>query len=84
MNRDNLKNKLNLYIIAVLTIALSGEVYFFPFQDAFRFSAGVIALSLILLVYDDLETVNVAFAGISIFILRGIIYSIDADYSFQT
>lgn len=61
MNRDNLKNKLNLYIIAVLTIALSGEVYFFPFQDAFRFSAGVIALSLILLVYDDLETVNVAF-----------------------
>lgn len=84
MNRDNLKNKLNLYIIAVLTIALSGEVYFFPFQDAFRFSAGVIALSLILLVYDDLETVNVAFfAGISIFILRGIIYSIDADYSFS-
>lgn len=84
MNRDNLKNKLNLYIIAVLTIALSGEVYFFPFQDAFRFSAGVIALSLILLVYDDLETVNVAFfAGISIFILRGIIYSIDGDYSFS-
>lgn len=83
MIQDVFINKFKAYIVAVLTIVLCGEMYFFPFQGAFRFSVGVVALSIILLFYDDL---NVFFIGLftstSVFFLRSIIYSVDGNFTF--
>ena len=82
MTHDNLMNKIKIYIISIVTIVLCGEMYFFPFQGAFRFSVGVVALSIILLFYDDLNEFYLAiFTGISVFFLRSMIYSVDGDYT---
>lgn len=82
MNQDNLASKFNLYLISVVTIVLCGELYFFPFQGDFRFSAGVVALSIILLLYEDIKGSYLApLTGISVLLLRCFIYSIDGDYS---
>lgn len=69
------KNK--KYFIAIITITLFGEMYFYPFQDAFRFSAGVLALSLALLLYTDLKEIYLGIlTGLSVFVLRGFINSL--------
>lgn len=82
MTQDKLFNKIKIYIMSIVTIVLCGEMYFFPFQGAFRFSVGVIALSIILLFHDDLNEFYLAlFTAVSVFLIRGIIYSVDGDYS---
>lgn len=69
-------HKLKKYIISILSISLLGELYFYPFQEDFRFSAGVIALSLILLLQDNLKEVIIGiFTAISVLFLRGFINS---------
>ena len=63
--------KFKKYIIFMLSVALFGEFYFYPFASSLRFSAGVIALNLIILVVDDVQEFYMAlYAGISVFILR--------------
>lgn len=71
MNSGKFINKLNKYLVATLTISLCGELYFYPFQGEFRFSAGVLAIGLILILYDDVKEIHLAFlAGLSVLILR--------------
>ena len=82
MTNDKLINKFKIYIISIITIALCGEMYFFPFQGAFRFSVGVVALSIILLFSDDLNEFYLAlYTSITVLILRSAIYSVDGNYS---
>ncbi|NLY45077.1 MAG: sensor histidine kinase [Tissierella sp.] len=82
MTQDGFLNKIKIYIISIITIVLCGEMYFFPFQGAFRFSVGVVALSIILLFYDDLNEFYLAlFTAIAVFLLRSVIFSFDGDYS---
>lgn len=62
------------YLITIIAIMLVGELYFYPFDGNFRFSAGVVAFSLVLLLMEDLNTISLSiFTGLSIFILRFII-----------
>lgn len=76
-------DKIKKYFIAVITISLFGELYFYPFQGAFRFSAGVIAISLTLLLYSDLKEVYIGIlTGFAVFTLRGFIHSVDSSGSF--
>lgn len=64
------------YLIAVISIGLLGEIYFYPFHGGFRFSAGVIAFSLVLLLVDDLKEVLLfTFTGLFILFLRMLIDS---------
>ena len=49
--------RLKKYLIAVLAIGLLSELYFYPFQGEFRFSVGVLALNLVLLLYIDLKEI---------------------------
>lgn len=82
MTQEDFIKKFKVYIVSILTIVLCGEMYFFPFQGAFRFSVGVVALSIILLFYDDLNIFYLGlFTGISVFFLRSVIYSVDGDYT---
>lgn len=72
--------KFKKYIIAAITIALFGEFYFYPFQANFRFSAGVLALNLIILLYIDIKEIYLGvFTTLSVLILRGFISSIQSD-----
>jgi len=62
------------YLITVIAITLIGELYFYPFHGSFRFSAGVVAFSLMLLLIDDFNMVVLAiYTGITVFAFRFII-----------
>ncbi len=74
MNGEKDTNNILKYILSIITITLCGELYFYPFAGDFRFSAGVIAIGLVLLLFDELHEIYLAlFTGISILILRGLI-----------
>lgn len=65
------------YLITMISIGLLGEIYFYPFHGEFRFSAGVVAFSLVLLLVDELnEIVLSIFIGFFIGILRTFIGSV--------
>lgn len=55
-------NNIKKYVRSGIIISLLGELYFYPFQGDFRFSAGVIALSLVLLLKEDQSEI---FLGLS-------------------
>lgn len=64
-------NKFKKYILTVISISLLGEMYFYPFQGSFRFSAGVLALSLVILLEDDLKEIKLGiFTGIFVLLFR--------------
>lgn len=78
MGNNDKKSLIKKYIFLVITIALCGEMFFYPLQGAFRFSIGVIALNLILLLHEDINEVYLAFfSGIFILILRSFIHSLN-------
>lgn len=64
-------NKYKKYFLMVIAISLFGELYFYPFLGNFRFSGGVLALSLVLLFDDELNVYKLSiFTGIGILLLR--------------
>ncbi len=64
-------NKFKKYFLTVMAISLLGEMYFYPFQGSFRFSAGVLALSLVILLEEDLNEIKIGiFTGISVLLFR--------------
>ncbi|MBU3146784.1 ATP-binding protein [Clostridium sp. CF012] len=66
-------SKTNKYIIISLTVALFGELYFYPFASGFKFSAGVIIFNLCVLMMEDMSEVTMALlCGISVFMTRNI------------
>ncbi|AOT68580.1 ATP-binding protein [Geosporobacter ferrireducens] len=77
------------YILFMLSVALFGEFYFYPFASHLRFSAGVIALNLIILVTNDIQEFYIAlYSGISVFLLRsttGFLFSpVSIDHIIQS
>jgi len=68
------------YITTVIAITLIGELYFYPFHGSFRFSAGVVAFSLMLLLMDDFSMVSLAIhTGITVFVFRFIVEYFTTD-----
>lgn len=64
-------DKFKKYFLSTIAISLLGEMYFYPFQGSFRFSAGVLALSLVLLLEDDLKESGIGIlTGLSVLLLR--------------
>ena len=65
---------LKKYLITVISITLIGELYFYPFDGSFRFSAGVVAFSLVIMLVDDFNIILLSiYTGLSVFVLRFII-----------
>lgn len=70
------------YLLTIITITLFSELHFYPFQGLFRFSAGVMAISLAILIQDDLDEVALGFSvGLCVIILRTIIRYYDDTYN---
>ena len=68
------------YLVTVIAITLIGELYFYPFHGSFRFSAGVVAFSLMLLLIEDFNMVILAIhTGITVFVFRFIIEYFSTD-----
>lgn len=64
-------DKFKKYFIVVLTITFMGELYFYPFAGAFRFSAGVLALSLAILFDNSMEEYKLSlYTGLAVLLLR--------------
>ncbi|SCZ77885.1 sensor histidine kinase [Acidaminobacter hydrogenoformans] len=54
------KPQIRTYLLMMAVVAFFGQIYFYPFQSTFRFSAGVLALILILLIREDISEVKLA------------------------
>lgn len=54
------RSQLRTYLLMTAVVAFFGQIYFYPFQSTFRFSAGVLALILILLIREDISEVRLA------------------------
>jgi len=66
--------KIKKYLIFAFTVALLGEIYFYPINSSLRISAGIIALNLIILIADGVSGHYAAISsGIAVFILRSIV-----------
>lgn len=73
----------NYYIPAII-IGFFGELYFYPFEGGFRFSAGVLAYGFILLLFDELHELKLAsLTAVFIFFLRGLINSLNYSIPFN-
>lgn len=60
----------NLFLAGALT-ALTGEIYFYPFGTGFRFTAGVITISFLMLYLSSIpELVLIPFSGINVVLFR--------------
>lgn len=67
-------NIIKKYMIFIVSVALFGEIYFYPFNNLLRFSAGIIVLNLIILIDEDLSPLFISFfSGIGVFLVRCII-----------
>lgn len=68
------------YISSITIITFLGQLYFYPFQGDFRFSAGVIALSLVLLLREDLKEIILGVStASSVLFLRVFISSLSSS-----
>lgn len=66
-------DKIKKYLLFAVTVALFGELYFYPINSSLRISAGIIALNLIILIADDISGYYTAVsAGITVFLARSI------------
>lgn len=74
--------KTKKYIFLALIVALFGEIYFYPFQSEFKFSAGVIIFNLCILIMVDMSELTLAFlCGVGVFIVRSIFGILIVDHS---
>jgi len=63
--------KIKKHFVIIIAITLLGELYFYPISGNFRFSIGVVALNIVLLVIDDFNEIKLSiFTGFSVLILR--------------
>lgn len=65
--------KTKKYIFLALIVALFGEIYFYPFQNELKFSAGVIIFNLCILIMVDMSELTLAIlCGIGVFVSRSV------------
>lgn len=65
---------LKKHFLIIIIVTLLGELYFYPLNANFRFSAGVVAFNMVLLLADDFNEIRLAFfTGISVVTLRFLI-----------
>ncbi|MGK0468843.1 sensor histidine kinase [Clostridium sp.] len=74
--------KTKKYIFLATIVSLFGEIYFYPFQSDFKFSAGVIIFNLCVLIMIDISEIRLAFlCGVGVFIVRGVSGILIADHT---
>lgn len=67
-------NKTKKYLLAIIAVAFLSEIYFYPFTSELRFSVGVIALNLTILINDDISELKLSIlCGIAVFIIRNVL-----------
>ncbi|WZL74589.1 ATP-binding protein [Clostridiaceae bacterium 35-E11] len=76
-------HRIKKYLIILILVAIFGEIYFYPLNSTLRFSAGIIILNLVILIYDDISQFGISIlSGISVFILRSVIGLLFSSMSF--
>ncbi|MFO7152732.1 MAG: sensor histidine kinase [Bacillota bacterium] len=77
------KYYLKKMLYAALFTAVIGEVYFYPFGTAFRFTAGVIAISFLMLYFEEIpEIMLMTFSGAVVFLFRVFLWNAVGGYDF--
>lgn len=75
-------NKLQKHFVIIMVITLLGELYFYPLSGNFRFSAGVVAFNIVLLLVDDFNEIKLSmYTGFSVLVLRFLIENFATDYN---
>ncbi|WP_432665412.1 ATP-binding protein [Wukongibacter baidiensis] len=67
-------NRFKKYILSTLAVAFLSEIYFYPFTSTLRFAAGVIALNLFILIFDEISELKLSLScGVAVFLIRNIL-----------
>lgn len=74
-------NKIKRYILIIITITLLGELYIYPLDVNFRFSTGVIAFGLIILLLEVNEIALSLWTAALTILLRGLIFNTTRDFT---
>ncbi|QZY53829.1 ATP-binding protein [Crassaminicella profunda] len=65
-----------LFVISMVTVFM-GQIYLSPFSTTFRFSLGVVTLSLLLIYFKDISVITAAnIVGIWVFLFRCFVYMV--------
>jgi two-component system sensor histidine kinase YcbA len=65
-----------LFVISMVTVFM-GQIYLSPFSTTFRFSLGVVTLSLLLIYFKDISVITAAnIVGIWVFLFRSFVYMV--------
>lgn len=77
-------DKFKKYLLLTLAVAFLSEIYFYPFASSLRFSVGVIALSLFILMINDISQLKLSIlCGIAVFLIRNILSVLFKDFTIQ-
>ncbi len=64
-------NRLTHMIVAIVFTTFMGQIYWSPFDSGFRLTFAVVALGILLLIFDELPIISTVLAvGLSMFIVR--------------
>ncbi|WP_432401277.1 ATP-binding protein [Wukongibacter sp. M2B1] len=67
-------DKFKKYVLSTLAVAFLSEIYFYPFTSTLRFSVGVIALNLFILIFDEISELKLAIScSMAVFLIRNIL-----------
>lgn len=70
-----INDKIKHTIITVFLTVILGQFYFNPFYTEFRITLGVIALTFLLIYFNDISILKTSFiVGLSVFLFRGMVY----------
>ncbi|WP_129596059.1 ATP-binding protein [Anaerophilus nitritogenes] len=77
-------NQLKKYLLFSLSVAAFGEIYFYPFNSSLRFSAGIIALNVTILIAEHISPFLLClFSGFVVFIQRSFLGVLFYNMSLQ-
>ena len=79
MKNIKFNERLTRFFFSIITIAILGELYVYPLNESFRFTSGVIAFGLIVLLLDINEIALSLWTAALTLILRGFIYYLVQD-----
>lgn len=70
-----INDKIKHTIITVFLTVILGQFYFNPFYTEFRITLGVIALTFLLIYFNDISIIKTSFiVGLSVFLFRGVVF----------
>lgn len=81
MMDNKILEKIKKYILVIIAITVLGELYVYPLDENFRFTSGVIAFGLVILLLDINDIALSLWLAAATLLFRGFLFSIKLDFT---